>query len=205
MWASAKRHPELSELGDGRWARARDKARRSIFDYASQMLRVQAERDMSPGFSFGPDTHWQEEFEDGFPFEETADQLQAIAETKQDMESERPMERLICGDVGFGKTEVAIRAVFKAVMSGKQAALMAPTTVLAQQHYQTASGAHERLSGHDRAPQPVSDGRRAKTGAHCGWLTAALTWSSERTGWCQRMSASGISVFSSSMKSNALA
>ena len=98
---------------------------------------------MSPGFSFGPDTHWQQEFEDAFPFEETADQLRAIAETKQDMESERPMDRLICGDVGFGKTEVAIRAVFKAIMSGKQAALMAPTTVLAQQHYQTL---RERMS-----------------------------------------------------------
>ena len=138
-----KRHPELSELGDGRWARAREKAQRSIFDYASRMLRVQAERDMSPGFSFGPDTHWQNEFEDAFPFEETADQLRAITETKQDMESERPMDRLICGDVGFGKTEVAIRAVFKAIMSGKQAAFMAPTTVLAQQHYQTL---RERMS-----------------------------------------------------------
>ena len=138
-----KRHPELSELGDGRWARAREKAQRSIFDYASGMLRVQAERDMSPGFCFGPDTHWQHEFEDAFPFEETLDQLRAIAETKRDMESERPMDRLICGDVGFGKTEVAIRAVFKAIMSGKQAALMAPTTVLAQQHYQTL---RERMS-----------------------------------------------------------
>ena len=78
-----------------------------------RMLRVQAERDMSPGFSFGPDTHWQHEFEDAFPFEETADQLRAIAETKRDMESERPMDRLICGDVGFGKTEVAIRAVIQ--------------------------------------------------------------------------------------------
>jgi transcription-repair coupling factor (superfamily II helicase) len=138
-----KRHPELSELGDGRWARAREKARLSIFDYASRMLRVQAERATSPGFRFGADTHWQKEFEDAFPFEETPDQLRAIAETKQDMESERPMDRLICGDVGFGKTEVAIRALFKAVMGGKQAALLAPTTVLAQQHYQTL---RERMS-----------------------------------------------------------
>jgi transcription-repair coupling factor (superfamily II helicase) len=138
-----RRHPALSDLGDGRWARAREKARRSIFDYTSRMLRVQAERDMNPGFSFAPDTHWQQEFEDAFPFEETPDQLRAIAETKQDMESERPMDRLICGDVGFGKTEVAIRAVFKAVMGGKQAAFLAPTTVLAQQHYQTL---RERMS-----------------------------------------------------------
>ncbi len=132
-----KTHPELSELGDGRWARTREKAQRSILDYASRMLHVQAERDMHPGFAFGPDTHWQQEFEDAFPFEETPDQVRAIADTKNDMESARPMDRLICGDVGFGKTEVAIRAIFKAVMGGKQAALLAPTTVLAQQHYQT--------------------------------------------------------------------
>ena len=132
-----KTHPELSELGDGRWARIREKARLSILDYASRMLRVQAERDMNPGFAFGPDAHWQREFEDAFPFEETPDQIRAIADTKNDMESARPMDRLICGDVGFGKTEVAIRAIFKAVMGGKQAALLAPTTVLAQQHYET--------------------------------------------------------------------
>jgi transcription-repair coupling factor (superfamily II helicase) len=138
-----KTHPELSELGDGRWARTREKAQRSILDYASRMLRVQAERDLHRGFAFGPDTRWQKEFEDAFPFEETPDQIRAIADTKNDMESERPMDRLICGDVGFGKTEVAIRAIFKAVMGGKQAALLAPTTVLAQQHYQTL---RERMS-----------------------------------------------------------
>jgi transcription-repair coupling factor (superfamily II helicase) len=138
-----KTQPELSELGDGRWARTREKAELSILDYASRMLRVQAERDVNPGFPFNPDTHWQKEFEDAFPFEETPDQIRAIAETKDDMESGRPMDRLICGDVGFGKTEVAIRAIFKAIMGGKQAALLAPTTVLAQQHYQTL---RERMS-----------------------------------------------------------
>lgn len=138
-----KTHPELSELGDGRWARTRERAQRSILDYASRMLRVQAERDMNPGFAFSPDTHWQSEFEDAFPFDETRDQIRAIADTKNDMEATRPMDRLICGDVGFGKTEVAIRAIFKAVMGGKQAALLAPTTVLAQQHYQTL---RERMS-----------------------------------------------------------
>jgi transcription-repair coupling factor (superfamily II helicase) len=151
-------HPELSELGDARWARAREKARQSIFDYTSRMLRVQAERDMSPGFAFARDTHWQQEFEDAFPFEETADQIRAIAETKRDMESERPMDRLICGDVGFGKTEVAIRAMFKAVMGGKQAALMAPTTVLAQQHYQTL---RERMSDYPLTIELLSRFRTA--------------------------------------------
>ena len=108
------------------------------------MLRVQAERDMSPGFCFGPDTHWQNEFEDAFPLRRNRGPASKRSpRRREDMESERPMDRLICGDVGFGKTEVAIRAVFKAIMSGKQAALMAPTTVLAQQHYQTL---RERMS-----------------------------------------------------------
>jgi transcription-repair coupling factor (superfamily II helicase) len=138
-----KKHPDLSELGDGRWERARQKTQQSVFDYASRMLRVQAERDAISGFAFAPDTHWQHEFEDAFPFEETTDQLRAIAESKADMEDVRPMDRLICGDVGFGKTEVAIRAVFKAVMGGRQAAVLTPTTVLAQQHFQTFK---ERMS-----------------------------------------------------------
>jgi transcription-repair coupling factor (superfamily II helicase) len=138
-----KKHPELSDLGDGKWQRAKQKVQQSIFDYASRMLKLQAERDTTSGHAFGPDTHWQQEFEDAFPYDETADQLRAIGDTKADMESERPMDRLICGDVGFGKTEVAIRAIFKAVMGNRQAALLAPTTVLAQQHYQTL---RERMS-----------------------------------------------------------
>lgn len=138
-----KKNPDLSQLGDGKWERAKQKASRSIFDYAASMLKLQAERDTSPGFAFGPDTRWQNEFEDAFPYQETVDQLRAIAESKEDMESTRPMDRLVCGDVGFGKTEVAIRAVFKSVMGGKQAALLAPTTVLAQQHYENF---RERMS-----------------------------------------------------------
>lgn len=138
-----KRNPDLSDLGDGKWQRAKQKVQQSIFDYATRMLSLQAERDTASGHAFGPDTHWQQEFEDAFPYDETTDQLRAIGETKADMESERPMDRLICGDVGFGKTEVAIRAIFKAVMGSRQAALLAPTTVLAQQHYQTL---RERMS-----------------------------------------------------------
>ena len=131
--------PELSELGSTRWQKAKEKAVASVFDYASRMLRVQAERESLSGHAFGPDTHWQGEFEEAFPHKETADQLRATAETKRDMESSRPMDRLVCGDVGFGKTEVAVRAIFKAVMGGKQAALLAPTTVLARQHFETLS------------------------------------------------------------------
>src|SRR5436190_10696965 len=133
---AGKKSPQLSSLGDGRWARAKIKAAASIFDYVGKMLAVQAERQMHPGHAFAPDTKWQAEFEHSFPFRETPDQMKAIVDTKIDMERPRPMDRLICGDVGFGKTEVAVRAAFKAVMDGKQVAVLAPTTVLAQQHFE---------------------------------------------------------------------
>jgi transcription-repair coupling factor (superfamily II helicase) len=133
---AGKKSPPLSSLGDGRWARAKLKAAASIFDYAGKMLAVQAERQTNAGHTFTPDTKWQAEFEHSFPFRETPDQMKAIIDTKIDMERPRPMDRLICGDVGFGKTEVAVRAAFKAVMDGKQVAVLAPTTVLAQQHFE---------------------------------------------------------------------
>jgi transcription-repair coupling factor (superfamily II helicase) len=133
---AGKKSPPLSSLGDGKWARAKIKAAASIFDYAGKMLAIQAERQMQPGYAFTPDTKWQAEFERSFPFRETPDQMKTIIDTKIDMERPRPMDRLICGDVGFGKTEVAVRAAFKAVMDGKQVALLAPTTVLAQQHFE---------------------------------------------------------------------
>lgn len=138
-----KRHPDLSELGDERWQKAKAKASKGIYEYAARMLRMQAEREHGVGHAFPPDSHWQQEFERSFLFTETADQLRAIADAKSDMESERPMDRLICGDVGFGKTEVAIRAAFKAVTGGRQAVVITPTTVLAQQHFQTL---RERMS-----------------------------------------------------------
>jgi transcription-repair coupling factor (superfamily II helicase) len=133
---AGRKSPPLSSLGDGKWSRAKLKAAASIFDYAGKMLAIQAERQMQPGYAFGPDTKWQAEFERSFPFRETPDQLKAIIDTKIDMERSRPMDRLICGDVGFGKTEVAVRGAFKAVMNGKQVAVLAPTTVLAQQHFE---------------------------------------------------------------------
>ena len=132
-----KKSPALSSLADARWSRAKKNAAASIFDYAGRMLALQAERETQSGHAFGPDTKWQIEFEHSFPFRETPDQRTAIVDTKRDMEEPRSMDRLICGDVGFGKTEVAIRAAFKAVMEGKQVALLAPTTVLAQQHFET--------------------------------------------------------------------
>ncbi|MGE5213675.1 MAG: transcription-repair coupling factor [Nitrospirota bacterium] len=133
---AGKKSPPLSSLGDGRWGRAKIKAAASIFDYAGKMLAIQAERQMQSGYAFAPDTKWQAEFERSFPFRETPDQMKAIIDTKIDMERPRPMDRLICGDVGFGKTEVAVRAAFKSVMEGKQVAVLAPTTVLAQQHFE---------------------------------------------------------------------
>ena len=132
-----KKSPPLSSLADAKWARAKKTAAASIFDYAGKMLAVQAERETQLGYAFGADTKWQSEFEHSFPYRETVDQLKAIEATKRDMEQPRSMDRLICGDVGFGKTEVAIRAAFKAVMEGKQVAVLTPTTVLAQQHFET--------------------------------------------------------------------
>jgi transcription-repair coupling factor (superfamily II helicase) len=129
--------PRLSSMGKSDWQRRTKKAQKAITILASELLRLYAQRKITKGHAFAPDTPWQKEFEARFPFEETPDQLQAIKEIKADMEKPVPMERLLCGDVGYGKTEVAIRAAFKAVMDGKQVAVMAPTTVLAQQHLLT--------------------------------------------------------------------
>lgn len=138
-----KHAPDLSSLGDDKWSKARKAAEKSVFLYAGRLLKLQAERETGQGHDFGPDTPWQRELEMSFPYRETTDQLRAIAEIKQDMESRRPMDRLLCGDVGFGKTEVALRAAFKALMGGKQVVFLAPTTVLAQQHARTL---RERMS-----------------------------------------------------------
>ena len=140
---TGKKAPTLSRLGDKRWARTRRAAENAIMDYAGRLLSVQAERQAHRGFAHPPDNKWQWEFEHAFIYKETPDQLRAIAEAKTDMEGDRPMDRLVCGDVGFGKTEVAIRAAFKAVMSGKQVAVLAPTTVLAEQHFRNF---RERMS-----------------------------------------------------------
>ena len=129
--------PKLSKMGGSDWKRITNKAKAAITELASELLRLYAQRKIVTGHAFGPDTEMQREFEAGFPFEETPDQLQAIQEIKKDMEKPIPMDRLLCGDVGYGKTEVAIRAAFKAVTDGKQVAVLVPTTVLAQQHFMT--------------------------------------------------------------------
>ena len=128
----------LNKIGSDAWQKTKAKARKAAKDMAGELIKLYAARKHQPGFAFAADSPWQTEFEDNFPYPETDDQLRCIAEIKHDMESPTPMDRLLCGDVGFGKTEVALRAVMKAVMDGKQAAILVPTTVLAQQHYQTA-------------------------------------------------------------------
>jgi transcription-repair coupling factor (superfamily II helicase) len=132
---AGKANPPLNSLNGNRWRKAKEQAESAVRDVAAEMLRIQAARETQAGHAFKPDSSWQREFENAFIYEETPDQLTAIADTKADMEKPRPMDRLICGDVGFGKTEVAIRAAFKSVMDGKQVAVLVPTTVLAQQHF----------------------------------------------------------------------
>jgi transcription-repair coupling factor (superfamily II helicase) len=139
--------PRLHRLGGTDWVRATTRVRRAVRDMAGELVRLYSVRLSVPGYAFGPDAPWQAELEDAFPFEETRDQLGAIEEVKRDMEDAKPMDRLICGDVGYGKTEVAVRATFKAVMDGKQVAVLVPTTLLAEQHFVTFS---ERF-----APFPV--------------------------------------------------
>ncbi len=134
-----KTTPELSKVGGTGWAKKKQKVAEAVSDMASDMLKLQAERDSKPGLACPPDSHWQQEFDAAFPYTETDDQLRAIADLKGDMLLPRPMDRLICGDVGYGKTEVAMRAAFKAVDAGRQVAVLVPTTVLAEQHFRSFS------------------------------------------------------------------
>jgi transcription-repair coupling factor (superfamily II helicase) len=164
----SKAKPQLGRIGSNRWEKARQAAERATVDLAAELLRIHAAREAEPGFAFPPDNTWQKEFEASFPFTETPDQLRAITETKADMERGRPMDRLICGDVGFGKTEVAIRAAFKAVQGGRQVAVLVPTTVLAQQHLNTF---RERMAGYPIAVEMVS---RFRTKAEQTKIVTAL-------------------------------
>ncbi len=131
------KEPKIYKLGGTEWKRVKKKVESSVQDIADDLIKLYAERQARPGFAFSPDTDLQREFEASFPYKETEDQLRSIAEIKRDMEKPRPMDRLLCGDVGYGKTEVALRAAFKAIMDGKQVAFLVPTTILAQQHYET--------------------------------------------------------------------
>ncbi|WEK54278.1 MAG: transcription-repair coupling factor [Candidatus Cohnella colombiensis] len=142
---SEEKEPKVSKLGGADWNRVKSKVQSTVKDIADDLIKLYAERQATHGFGFGEDTSYQQEFEAMFPYDETTDQLRAIEEIKMDMQKPRPMDRLLCGDVGYGKTEVAIRAAFKAAIEGKQVAVLVPTTILAQQHYETF---RERFSGY---------------------------------------------------------
>jgi transcription-repair coupling factor (superfamily II helicase) len=136
---ATKTSPPLSKVGSPSWAKRKERVARAVLDLASDMIQLQAQREERPGIAFPPDSHWQREFEAAFPYTETKDQSAAIRDVKEDMLRGRPMDRLLCGDVGYGKTEVAMRAAFKAVDAGKQVAVLVPTTILAEQHFRTFS------------------------------------------------------------------
>ncbi|MUK88069.1 transcription-repair coupling factor [Ornithinibacillus sp. L9] len=142
---SEGKEPKLYKLGGSEWTKVKRKVQSSVEDIADDLIKLYAERESRKGYAFSPDTDLQREFDASFPYQETEDQLRCIAEIKEDMEKEQPMDRLLCGDVGYGKTEVAIRAAFKAVADGKQVAILVPTTILAQQHYETI---RERFQDH---------------------------------------------------------
>lgn len=160
--------PPLSKLGGTRWKKQKEKVVESVRDLASELLRVRAARESLPGVRFPGDTNWQREFEAEFPYQETEDQLAAMISIKKDQQSERPMDRLLCGDVGFGKTELAIRAAFKVVESGKQVAVLVPTTVLAEQHERTF---RDRFAGY---PFRIESLSRLKTTKEANAMLAAL-------------------------------
>lgn len=153
----SKVRPKLGKPGSGQWEKTRAAAEKATLDYAAELLALQAKRKIEPGHAFAPDNHWQREFEAAFPYRETPDQLTALQQTKQDMESAEPMDRLLCGDVGFGKTEVALRAAFKAVMDGHQVAMLVPTTILTQQHFNTF---RERLAAYPIVVEMLSRFRK---------------------------------------------
>lgn len=157
--ASEDKTPRLNKLGGTEWKKTKAKVQQSVEDMADELIELYKSREMSVGYQFGPDTAEQNDFEIDFPYELTPDQSKSIEEIKKDMEIERPMDRLLCGDVGYGKTEVAVRAAFKAVMEGKQVAFLVPTTILAQQHYETLI---ERMQDFPIEVQLISRFRTAK-------------------------------------------
>ncbi len=151
--------PKLSKMGGSDWQKVKNRVKESIRDMAEELLDLYARREVAPGHCFGPDTVWQHEFEESFFYEETPDQIRTIIEIKKDMESSKPMDRLVCGDVGYGKTEVAMRAAFKAIMDGKQVGILVPTTILAQQHFLTF---RERFAGYPINIKVISRFQSAK-------------------------------------------
>lgn len=187
--SSEEKEPKIYKLGGTEWTKVKNKVRSSVKDIADDLIKLYAARQASSGYAFDKDTPEQQEFEDLFPYEETRDQLRAIVEIKKDMELPRPMDRLLCGDVGYGKTEVAVRAAFKAAIEGKQVAILVPTTILAQQHYETF---RERFADYPFNIQVMSRFRSRKDQNETikGLKTGSSMWSSGRTASSLKMSCS---------------
>ena len=152
-------HPQLSRLGSGAWEKQKARVSEAVMDMAAELLEIQAARAAQPGMAYPPDTQWQKEFEAEFPYEPTGDQIIGADEIKQDMQKPRPMDRLLCGDVGYGKTELAMRAAFKAIETGRQVAILVPTTVLAEQHYRSFK---ERMVNYPFAIESLSRFKTAR-------------------------------------------
>lgn len=176
--------PALSKLGGSDWANTKRKARKAVREIAGELVQLYAARQAAPGHAFGPDTPWQKELEDAFAFTETIDQLTVISEVKADMEKPVPMDRVVIGDVGYGKTEIAVRAAFKAVQDGKQVAVLVPTTLLAQQHLQTFT---ERMASFPVKVRgcPGSPTPRTRRKSSPAWRKVRSTSSSVLTGCCR--------------------
>ena len=164
MSGPASKAPTLSRLGTQEWNRTKQKVKEAVEEIAQDLLQLYAKREVVPGHAFSPDTVWQRELEASFPYIETPDQIKVQEEVKEDMSRPRPMDRLIIGDVGYGKTEIAIRAAFKAVMDNKQVAVLVPTTVLAEQHYPDFQAKNGGFPVENRSPQPFSLRQRTENG-----------------------------------------
>ena len=201
---SGGEEPRLSKMGGADWEKTRARVRRTVRDIAAELVILYRRRLATAGHTFAPDGPFQQQIEDAFPYEETPDQLQAIAETKADMERAIPMDRLICGDVGYGKTEVTLRAAAKAVFDGTQVAVLVPTTLLATQHGQTF---HERFANYPVRVEVLSRflSRRSRATSSKVFATASSTSSSGPTVCCPRTCGSRTSACWSSTRSNASA
>ncbi len=198
---SGGEHPTLSRLGGTDWLRTKQRVRKAVSDLAEELLALYAKREAAEGFAYAPDSPWQGEMEASFPYEETPDQLRAAEEVKVDMQTRRPMDRLVVGDVGYGKTEVALRAAFKATQDGKQVAVLVPTTVLAGQHFQTFS---QRFAAFPLTVRLLSRfvGAKDQEATVKGLAAGTSTSSSAPTGCCRRTSRSGTSAWSWSTRSS---
>ena len=167
--------PSLDRLGGGDWAKRKGRARKAVRQIAAELIKLYAARQATKGHAFGPDTPWQTELEDAFPFHETPDQLSTVEEVKADMRRVVPMDRLVCGDVGYGKTEIAVRAAFKAVQDGKQVARARADDAAGHPALRHLRRADERLPGDAEAAEPVPDRQGGQARSSRGWPTAAST------------------------------